>query len=195
MASKNSKAVIAGIIVVLIVVVIAVGMALNTGGKIRSQTYTTIHPTNYTNYTNHTNATTTATTSMNQTRANTTTATTISQTLYTLNSAYNATVGNYMVNATGWALYTYAKDTPYSGNSTCYGECAALWPSFYAANISTPKNINASKFGSITRVGGVMQTTYNGMPLYFYSGDRSASAINGEGLLGLWYVVRVNGTG
>ncbi len=193
MASKNSKMIVAGAVVTLVIAVIAAGIALNPGGT-KSTTSTSTSGT--TTVLHAVNFTTAATTIVDQTKHNATTAaTTIPQLSYDVNSAYNSTVGDYLSNATGWALYTYAKDTPYSGNSTCYGGCAAIWPPFYVANVTPPQNINASKFGSIARVGGGRQTTYNGMPLYFYSGDKHALTVNGQGIGGVWYVVRVNGTG
>jgi predicted lipoprotein with Yx(FWY)xxD motif len=35
--------------------------------------------------------------------------------------------------------------------------------------------------------------TYNGMPLYYFSGDGSPSQISGQGFKGIWYVVGSDG--
>ena len=110
---------------------------------------------------------------------------------YTMNVASNSALGTYLTNATGWTVYLYTVDKPYSGNSACYGSCATYWHAFYTANLTVPSSLNASNFGTITRIGGAKQLTYKGWPLYVYAGDRAAYQTNGQGLLGTWYVVTV----
>ncbi len=107
---------------------------------------------------------------------------------YTISVAYSATAGNYLASGAGFALYIYSGDKPASGASSCYGQCAAIWPPFYAANIVVPSQLNASLFGTITRTGGTKQTTYNGYPLYLYSGDTAAGQANGEGVAGFYLI-------
>ena len=40
---------------------------------------------------------------------------------------------------------------------------------------------------------GALQLTYDGHPLYRYSGDRSTADANGDGVGGQWYVVKAGG--
>ena len=101
---------------------------------------------------------------------------------YTINVSYNPAVGNYLVNASGRTLYTYKQDTPNSGTSACSGTCASIWPAFYAPSIVVPAGLSASSFGTITRADGTKQSTYDGLPLYLYSGDSGAGQINGQGV-------------
>ncbi len=103
---------------------------------------------------------------------------------YAVNVAYNPTVGNYLVNSSGWTLYIYTKDTPYSGSSACYGGCVQAWPVFYAANLTVAPGLNASAFGVITRTNGTKQDTYLGLPLYYYEFDTKAGVINGQNVFG-----------
>lgn len=117
---------------------------------------------------------------------------------FSVNIAFNATVGNYITNSTGFALYIYTRDTPYSGNSTCYVGCANTWRPFYAANITVPQGLNKSSFGTITRNGvitenGNKQTTYEGRPLYLFIGDKAPGEINGQGSQGAWYLIGPSG--
>ena len=105
-------------------------------------------------------------------------------TSYTVGIATDSSIGQYLINATGHALYTYTQDTPSSGSSSCNGGCIAAWPAFYTANITVQSGINASKFGTITRAGGAMQTTYNGWPLYFYKGDTRPGEASGNNVAG-----------
>ncbi len=61
---------------------------------------------------------------------------------YTVNTASNETLGKYLVNETGFTLYYFANDAPGNGTSTCYGDCARLWPPFYAENMTVPEGLN-----------------------------------------------------
>lgn len=112
---------------------------------------------------------------------------------YTVNLWYNSTVGYYLTNATGFSLYMYTPDTPHSGNSTCYGGCAKVWPPFYTAKLNTAPGLNASNFGTITRTGGAKQTTYLGYPLYLYAYDAKAGQTNGQGVGHVWYLLSASG--
>jgi predicted lipoprotein with Yx(FWY)xxD motif len=119
--------------------------------------------------------------------------TTSSAPQYSVNLSYNVSVGNYLTNATGFSLYMYTPDTPYSGNSTCYGGCAKAWPPFYTSTLSLPQGLNASEFGTITRTDGTKQTTYMGYPLYFYAYDKQAGQTNGQGVGHVWYLLTASG--
>lgn len=111
---------------------------------------------------------------------------------FTVKVAYNATVGNYMTNGTGWTLYIYTNDVPNSGKSTCYGSCATYRPPVYATNsFNTLNGINATDFNRITRTDNTIQLTYDGYPLYYYAGDKQAGEIKGQGVGGNWFVVTV----
>jgi predicted lipoprotein with Yx(FWY)xxD motif len=53
-------------------------------------------------------------------------------------------------------------------------------------------------FGTISRTGGTLQVTYDGHPLYTFTGDSSAGATSGENLVsdgGKWTVVTIGATG
>ncbi len=112
---------------------------------------------------------------------------------FSINISYNATVGNYLVNATGFTLYLYTPDTPNSGNSTCYGSCATYWPpvSYTANSLVLPPTLSASNFNTITRTDGTKQLTYMGYPVYYYAGDKVAGSVKGQGIQKIWYVLNV----
>jgi predicted lipoprotein with Yx(FWY)xxD motif len=48
--------------------------------------------------------------------------------------------------------------------------------------------------GSITRDDGTTQGTYNGWPLYYFSGDSAAGDVNGQGVNEVWWVLDATGT-
>jgi hypothetical protein len=52
-------------------------------------------------------------------------------------------------------------------------------------------------FGTIKRANGQEQATYDGHPLYTYTGDTTAGQLNGNGLNlsgGLWWAITPSGT-
>jgi predicted lipoprotein with Yx(FWY)xxD motif len=108
---------------------------------------------------------------------------------YTVNTAMNETLGTYLVNDTGFALYYFANDAPGNGKSTCYGECVDLWPLFYAEDIVVPEGLNETDFTTVDREDGQMQTAYKGWPLYFYYLDKEEGDVLGQGVRDVWFVV------
>ena len=79
-------------------------------------------------------------------------------------------------------LYQFTKDVANSGTSACTGGCIAKWPALTDPAGSTPTAASGitGKLGSITRTDdGTLQVTYNGKPLYFFTGDKAAGDSNG----------------
>lgn len=108
---------------------------------------------------------------------------------YTVKVAQDKFLGSYLVNQSDFTIYYYKNDTKVIDNSTCYDDCAALWPPFYAAELSLPDNLNEIDFGEITRADGIKQTTFKGWPLYLYSKDNEPDDTEGQGVDGVWHVV------
>jgi predicted lipoprotein with Yx(FWY)xxD motif len=91
-----------------------------------------------------------------------------------------------LTNAQGLTLYWFAPDTPTT--STCTGACTAYWPPVTGAPVLAAGLMGRT--GTITRAGGVLQSTYQGHPLYTYIGDAGPGQANGNNLDlngGLWY--------
>jgi predicted lipoprotein with Yx(FWY)xxD motif len=102
-------------------------------------------------------------------------------------------LGTVLVNADGRTLYLFESDT--SMSSTCTGSCAGTWPAFTTSgDASATGGADASMLGMTTRDDGSTQVTYNGHPLYTYSGDMAAGQANGEGISNVWYAVSTQGT-
>jgi len=99
----------------------------------------------------------------------------------------NETLGSFLVDANGRTLYYFANDT--AGKSNCTGQCLTLWQPFYAASIVVPVELNTTDFGQITTAAGTNQTTYQGWPLYYYSGDKNPGDTNGQNIQNIWFVV------
>lgn len=96
-------------------------------------------------------------------------------------------IGNYLTDEKGMTLYLFKKDAP--GISACAGPCVDNWPPFIADNITVPDGVKADDFGIITREDGKKQTTYKGLPLYYFIKDKAAGDTFGNGVKGVWYVV------
>jgi predicted lipoprotein with Yx(FWY)xxD motif len=96
--------------------------------------------------------------------------------------------GKFLTDAKGMALYIFKKDSP--DKSACKGDCVAKWPLFDQENVGVTGDLKASDFGTITREDGKKQTTYKGMPLYYFAGDQSPGDTKGEGLGDVWYLAK-----
>jgi predicted lipoprotein with Yx(FWY)xxD motif len=71
-------------------------------------------------------------------------------------------------------LYQFDMDVAGSGTSMCTGGCIATWPPLTVPSGTTPTAASGltGQWGTLTRSDGKgVQVTYNGRPLYFYSGD------------------------
>ena len=86
----------------------------------------------------------------------------------------------------GFSLYVFDNDLAVPGTSTCNGGCATSWPPVLVTDGGAS---GVAGLGSILRNDGSVQATYNGRPLYFYSGDTSPGDTNGQGLGGVWWTV------
>lgn len=91
-----------------------------------------------------------------------------------------------LTNGAGRTLYYFASDTATS--SQCTGACAQTWPPALAGR-STPTATTTlpGTLGVLEDANGT-QVTYNGHPLYIYSGDSAPGDTHGEGIDGLWHV-------
>jgi predicted lipoprotein with Yx(FWY)xxD motif len=100
--------------------------------------------------------------------------------------AKNDKLGSFLTDAKGMTLYTFKKDTP--GKSACTGDCVAKWPVFSEEKVTVSGDLKSDDFGAITRDDGKKQTTYKGLPLYFFAGDKKPSDTNGHGVREVWSV-------
>lgn len=115
----------------------------------------------------------------------------------TVQLATSTTLGTYLVDTLGNTLYYFSND--YNGETNCSGGCLALWPPYYAGNLtqaSLGTDLDIADFATITTPGGP-QTTYKSWPLYYYAPATGGANVRespgqttGEGFNNVWYVAK-----
>lgn len=98
-------------------------------------------------------------------------------------------IGYVLATSTGLTVYWYGKDVKGGKTSACTGGCATAWPAVTGTPAAAPGVTLSGKLGTITRPGGIVQATYNGYPLYTYSGDSAPGLTGGNGVGGVWHVI------
>jgi predicted lipoprotein with Yx(FWY)xxD motif len=102
----------------------------------------------------------------------------------------SGSLGDYLVDPDGATLYLFMPD---GGDvSTCYDDCADLWPPLEGP-VSAGEGVDSALIGTTERTDGTVQATYNGHPLYSYTPDGGAGPTSGQGVGDVWWVVDAAG--
>jgi predicted lipoprotein with Yx(FWY)xxD motif len=106
----------------------------------------------------------------------------------TIGSAEVGGVGTVLVDSEGMTVYLFTPDK--GTESTCYGGCESAWPPVVAeGKPSAGEGATSSALGTTKRKDGTMQVTYEGHPVYTFSGDSSPGEANGQEDDGVWFVI------
>lgn len=100
-------------------------------------------------------------------------------------------LGTVLVDAGGFTLYLFAQDT--GRDSTCTGDCVTTWPPVLTDGATGAEGVPGA-VETTTRADGTLQVTYEGHPLYRYSGDAAPGDTNGQGIGGVWFAATPEGT-
>jgi predicted lipoprotein with Yx(FWY)xxD motif len=107
-----------------------------------------------------------------------------------------ASGSTFLTDGSGRAVYLWMKDT--GDASQCSGACAGAWPPVTATgSVTAGGSAMASDLGTITRSDGSKQVTYDGHPLYYFSGDSGPGTASGQGSDGFgakWWLVAPSGS-
>lgn len=103
---------------------------------------------------------------------------------------------SFLIDSQGRTLYTFSRDqtAPTTQPTNCSGNCINTWPVYLEAGRTLPSSLKNSDFGVITRPDGPngttrQQTTYKGMPLYYYAPDGAQrNKVEGDGAGNVWAV-------
>jgi predicted lipoprotein with Yx(FWY)xxD motif len=102
----------------------------------------------------------------------------------------------FLTDGSGRAVYLWVKDT--GAMSACTGACAGAWPPVTTTGTATASgSAKSSDLGTITRSDGTKQVTYDGHPLYYFSGDSGSGTATGQGSDGFgakWWLVAPTGS-
>jgi predicted lipoprotein with Yx(FWY)xxD motif len=105
--------------------------------------------------------------------------------------------GTVLVSSRGYALYMFEPDD--QRQVTCTSLCAATWPPVKVpadARLLAGQGVHEDLLGSDPGPSGGRVLTYNGWPLYTYSGDVQPGQDTGQGIDlngGVWYLMRPSG--
>jgi predicted lipoprotein with Yx(FWY)xxD motif len=107
----------------------------------------------------------------------------------------NTSFGKILVDKQGRTLYAFGHDK--KDKSRCSGQCAGFWPPAGSPKKPTVgSGVTKSKLKVIKRGDGSRELSYNGHPLYRFSGDSKAGDTNGENITafgGTWDVLSKTG--
>ena len=101
----------------------------------------------------------------------------------------HTTAGDALTGADGKTLYTNSREK--GGTIACTATCVSAWPPL-TGTVTAGSGVTGT-LGTITRPDGAVQVTYNGSPLYYYSGDSAPGQSTGQGIGGIWYIASPTG--
>ena len=114
----------------------------------------------------------------------------------TVITTVSSSAGTFLATSSGHAVYLWSKDG--NGMSACSGACAGAWPPVTTTGqVTASGGAKSSDLGTITRPDGTKQVTYEGHPLYFFSGDSGPGMASGQGNDGFgakWWLVSPSGS-
>jgi predicted lipoprotein with Yx(FWY)xxD motif len=109
----------------------------------------------------------------------------------------HTSLGSILVDASGFTLYRFSKDTGAQDTCMANRECDLTWPPLTSsARPTAGPGVKASLISTIALPGGKRQVTYAGHPLYVYgpASERGETGYVGVRQFGgTWYGVSASG--
>jgi len=110
---------------------------------------------------------------------------------------HNTSLGKILVDASGFTLYEFTRDSRNKDTCVTVSGCARVWPALIAHGTPTAgSGVKASLLSTIKLPGGARQITYAGHPLYAYAeaSERAETAYVGVSHFGgKWQAVNAAG--
>ncbi len=85
--------------------------------------------------------------------------------------------GDVLVDAEGFTVYTFKKDTP-GGGVTCTGDCAKIWRGV-PGDALMDRSLDKAQFTVVARDDSGTQLAWKGRALYRFTGDEDPGDTNG----------------
>jgi predicted lipoprotein with Yx(FWY)xxD motif len=103
-----------------------------------------------------------------------------------------ASIGAVLADSKGFTLYHLT--TERDDGIQCVRACARMWPPLLAPGGDVPAASGLpGHLATVERPDGGEQVTYDGLPLYRYSGDIAPKQANGQGVQDVWFAVGPGG--
>lgn len=104
------------------------------------------------------------------------------------------TIGTYLTDGAGRALYRFDNDSAKPPTATCNGDCATAWPPLLIKSPGKifPTGVDPKIIGYVERADHTCQVTVNGWPVYYFVADKPGD-VNGQGINGKWFAVGPTG--
>jgi predicted lipoprotein with Yx(FWY)xxD motif len=102
-------------------------------------------------------------------------------------------IGAVLSDSKGFTLYHLT--TERGDAIRCLRACARMWPPLLAPGGEIPASASdlPGELATVERPDGGAQVTYDGLPLYTYSGDTAPNQANGQGVQEVWFAVGPGG--
>jgi predicted lipoprotein with Yx(FWY)xxD motif len=104
-------------------------------------------------------------------------------------------LGQILVDGSGRTLYLFEADKV--GMSTCYGNCASVWPPLLTSGTPVAgAGLDEMLLTTTSRKDGSLEVVYNGHPLYYFVSDKQAGDTTGQAISSFganWYVLSAGG--
>jgi predicted lipoprotein with Yx(FWY)xxD motif len=84
----------------------------------------------------------------------------------------------------GMTIYVFDKDK--GGVSSCYDDCAVKWPPY----LGKADEKMGEGWSLVERKDKTMQWAYDKKPVYFFASDKKKGDMAGDGLGGVWHVIK-----
>ncbi len=107
----------------------------------------------------------------------------------------SSSLGTILVDSQGMTLYHLSGEQ--NGKFICTSTaCLGVWHPLIAPSSGTPTG-DVGSLGTVKRPEGTVQVTYNGTPLYTFTGDQQAGETKGQGIkdVGTWSAVTASTSG
>jgi predicted lipoprotein with Yx(FWY)xxD motif len=101
----------------------------------------------------------------------------------------NTSLGTILVDGQGRTLYHRTDES--ATHIVCTGQCASTWPPLFAQGTTGVGNVGP--LSTVMRPDGKNQAAAAGQPLYTFAGDAKAGDTNGQGVGGIWFVIKAQG--
>ncbi|MEU2853397.1 SCO0930 family lipoprotein [Streptomyces syringium] len=101
----------------------------------------------------------------------------------------NPTLGKILVDGQGRTLYRFNKDSAWPMKFACNDACLDTWKPAKPVEKSAVRGVPEKLITTVTRPDGTKQLAVDCWPVYWFTGDKKAGDITGQGKQGLWFAV------